>query len=42
MDEKEYVFDLLKRVADGVVRTFERNCEVAIHDLANLRHSFIY
>ncbi|MBW1732004.1 MAG: PAS domain-containing protein [Deltaproteobacteria bacterium] len=42
MDEKEYVFDLLKRVADGVVRTFERNCEVAIHDLANLPHSLIY
>lgn len=42
MDEKEYVFDLLKRIADGVVHTFERNCEVAVHDLSNLPHSLIY
>ncbi len=42
MNEKELIFNLLKQVADAIVKTFGRNCEVAVHDLSNLSKSLIY
>jgi predicted transcriptional regulator YheO len=42
MDEKEFILNILKQVADAVVKTFGRNCEVAVHDLSNLRKSLIH
>ncbi len=42
MKENHSIFENMKRVADGIVSTFGRNCEVAIHDLSDLNHSLIY
>ncbi|MCK4985374.1 MAG: PAS domain-containing protein, partial [Desulfobacterales bacterium] len=42
MNEKEFILNILKQVADAVIKTFGRNCEVAVHDLSNLRKSLIY
>ena len=42
MNEKEFILNILKQVADAVVKTFGRNCEVAVHDLSNLRKSLIH
>jgi predicted transcriptional regulator YheO len=42
MNEKKYIFKTLKQLADGVVNTFGRGCEVAVHDLANVQESLIY
>jgi len=42
MNEKEFILNILKQVADAVVKTFGRNCEVAVHDLSNLSKSLIY
>lgn len=37
-----YLFDILKAVADGVQKTFGKNCEVVIHDLSRPENSLIY
>ena len=42
MNEKECTLNVLKQVADAVIKTFGRNCEVAVHDLSNLSKSLIY
>ena len=42
MKEKEFILNILKQVANAVVKTFGRNCEVAVHDLSNLRKSLIH
>jgi predicted transcriptional regulator YheO len=42
MNEKEFILNILKQVADAVIKTFGRNCEVAVHDLSNLSKSLIY
>jgi predicted transcriptional regulator YheO len=42
MNEKEFILNILKQVADAVVKTFGRNCEVAVHDLSNLGKSLIH
>jgi len=42
MNEKEFILNILKQVADAVVKTFGRNCEVAVHDLSNLKKSLIH
>ena len=39
---KQALIQVLKQIADGVVDTFGPNCEVAVHDLSNLRHSLVY
>jgi predicted transcriptional regulator YheO len=36
------LFNTLRQVADAVAATFGRNCEVAIHDLSNLKKSLCY
>jgi predicted transcriptional regulator YheO len=42
MTEKELILDNLNRLADVIVRTFGRNCEVAVHDFGDLRHSLVH
>ncbi len=42
MNEKKFIFNLLKQVADAIDKTFGRNCEVAVHDLSNLSKSLIH
>ena len=42
MNEKECILGVLKQVADAVIKTFGRNCEVAVHDLSDLSKSLIY
>lgn len=37
-----YLFEILKAVADGVQKTFGKNCEVVIHDLSKPENSMIY
>ena len=36
------LFQSLKQIADAITMTFGRNCEVAIHDISNLRRSLCY
>src|SRR5699024_7583463 len=40
----QLIFDLAKRTADTIVKTFGKNCEVAVHDFSNfnLNESLIY
>jgi predicted transcriptional regulator YheO len=42
MDQRELIFTLLKQMADAIVKTFSRSCEVAVHDLSNLSESLVY
>ena len=42
MTENEVIFENMKRLADSIVNTFGKNCEVAIHDLSDLQHSLVY
>lgn len=42
MNEKEYIFRILEQMADAIVNTFGRGCEVAVHDLSNLQKSLVY
>ncbi|MGD9044787.1 MAG: PAS domain-containing protein [Desulfobacterales bacterium] len=42
MNEKECILGVLKQVADAVIKTFGRNCEVAVHDLSDLGKSLTY
>jgi len=42
MTEKEILLERLKQIADVVAATFGSHCEVALHDLTNLKHSLIY
>jgi predicted transcriptional regulator YheO len=42
MNEKERILETLKQVADAVIKTFGRNCEVAVHDLSDLSKSLVY
>jgi len=42
MTEKEQIFQNLKQVADAVQGLFGPNCEVVIHDLADLQQSLVY
>ena len=42
LQQEPMIFENLKRIADTLVQTFGQNCEVAIHDLANLEHSLVY
>jgi len=40
--EKEQIFKNLKQIADAVHALFGPNCEVVIHDLADLQKSLVY
>lgn len=40
--KKSFLLDDLKRIADGQVAFFGRNCEVIIHDLSTLECSVVY
>jgi predicted transcriptional regulator YheO len=40
--EKELIFQNLKQIADAIHALFGPNCEVVIHDLANLQKSLVY
>ncbi len=42
MTEKEQIFQNLKQIADAVQALFGPNCEVVIHDLADLQKSLVY
>lgn len=42
MLDSAYVFEVLKRVADGIAETFGDACEVAVHDLSNLERSLLF
>ncbi len=42
MDERELIFENLKRVADSTVKNFGNNCEVALHDFSDFQKSLIY
>ncbi len=40
--EKAHIIENLKGVADTLVETFGKNCEVAVHDLSVLQKSLVY
>lgn len=42
MDEKNFILELLKQVADALVSFCGRPCEVAVHDLTRLDRSLVY
>jgi predicted transcriptional regulator YheO len=42
MDEHDCIFASLKSIATVMVKTFGRNCEIAIHDFNRLPNSLIY
>ena len=42
MDERDCIFASLKSIATVMVKTFGRNCEIAIHDFNRLPNSLIY
>ena len=42
MTEKEQIFQNLQQIADAVHALFGSNCEVVIHDLADLQQSLVY
>jgi predicted transcriptional regulator YheO len=42
LTEKEQIFQNLKQIADAIHALFGPNCEVVIHDLANLQKSLVY
>ncbi len=42
MEERDCIFTSLKNIAAAMVKTFGRNCEIAIHDLNLLPNSLIY
>jgi predicted transcriptional regulator YheO len=42
LTEKEQIFQNLKQIADATHALFGKNCEVVIHDLANLQKSLVY
>ena len=37
-----HLLNSLKQIADAITMTFGRSCEVAVHDLTNLRRSLCY
>ena len=42
MGERKAIFNILKQLADAVVKTFGRSCEVAVHDFSDLNKSLVY
>lgn len=42
MDEKKAIFKMLRQMADAITKTMGRNCEVAVHDFADLTKSLVY
>jgi len=42
MDENKTIFKILRQMADAVSKTIGRNCEVAVHDFADLNKSLVY
>ncbi len=42
LTEKEQIFENLKQIADAIHALFGPNCEVVIHDLADLQQSLVY
>lgn len=42
MDEHQRIFEQAKRTATAIHETFGKNCEVVIHDLADLDRSLIF
>lgn len=42
MKDRQSLFENLRRIADLIVQTFGRNCEVALHDLKDPDHSLIH
>ena len=40
--EKKTIFNMLSQMADAMVKTFGRSCEVAVHDFSNLNKSLVY
>ncbi len=42
MNEKECIFQNLRRIADAIVILFGKNCETCIHDLTSLHNSLTY
>ncbi len=40
--ERAIIFENMKQIARTVVRTFGRNCEIALHDFQDLEHSLIH
>lgn len=39
---KAFLFATLQQIADAITQTFDRHCEVAVHDLTNLNRSLVY
>ena len=42
MNEKKFILDMLRRFADTTVSIFNKNCEIIIYDLTDLKNSLIY
>ena len=42
MTEKEVLLERLKQIADVIATMFGSSCEVAIHDLTDIKHSLVY
>jgi predicted transcriptional regulator YheO len=42
VEEKKFILDMLKQVADAIVNFWGRQCEVAVHDLSRLEKSLVY
>jgi len=42
VEERDCIFISLKGIAAAMVKTFGRNCEIAIHDFSRLPNSLIY
>ncbi|GAI72014.1 unnamed protein product [marine sediment metagenome] len=40
-EDKNYLFNNLKMIAEAIGKTFGKNCEVVIHDYSNPNHSII-
>ena len=42
MEEKKAIFGILKQMADAMVKTLGRSCEIAVHDFSNLNKSLVH
>ena len=42
MSERETILHQLRQIGEAIVSMFGKNCEVCIHDLADLHHSLIF
>jgi len=42
MNDKKFILDMLRKLADTIVSIFNKNCEVVIHDTTNLKNSLVY